>query len=215
MARRYPGTRRRWTGLERPSTRSLWSLAQDEAVLCVTIISFILSKGRKARVEGRTIGALLQQRERTMESAVSGDLVALKRGQLAAVVRERSVQRTRAIEECRFRPRRAPKPPGCVSRHVGEQLLPAAPWRQRRSHVRAKLAELARILVANHGPPRGQPVAKRIPAGGGLARGCPRPRALQGVAAIGGDLSGAGHRLASELRRTRGAYIVAYDSSSA
>jgi hypothetical protein len=150
-----------------------------------------------------------------MKGAVGGHLVALKRSKFPAVVRERPFQRSLAIEECRFCSGGAPKAPRCVSRHVGEQLLPAVPWRQRRSHVRAKLAELARILVANHGPPRGQPVAERIPAGGGLACGRSRPRAFQGVAAIGGDLSSAGHRLASELCRTRGAYIVAYDSSSA
>src|SRR5437763_7819026 len=39
----------------RPSTRSLRSLAQDQELYCTPITSLILSKGRQARVEGRTI----------------------------------------------------------------------------------------------------------------------------------------------------------------
>jgi hypothetical protein len=130
----------------------------------------------------------LQQPERAMKSAVGRRLVADEGHELAKLW-----QRRAAVEERSLRPRRAPTPPGRVHDRLGEHLLEATPRRERGLQLRPKPLEILRVLVEHHHGPRGEPVTQRIPARGRLAHGRPGPGAPQGVAAVGGDLGGAGH----------------------
>jgi len=132
-----------------------------------------------------------------VEGAVRRDFVAPKRVELATVVGERLVPRPRPIEERCLRAGGAAKPPRRLYRGLGKELFPSAPRRQGRAHLRAKPLEVVSILIANHGAPRGQPVAQGIPAGREPSRGGSRTGAPQRVAAVGGNLLGGGHWIGS------------------
>jgi hypothetical protein len=144
--------------------------------------------------------AALQQGERPIKRAVGRRLVADESHELAKRREHRA-----ALEERRLRPPGAPLPPGRVHYGLGEPLLAAVPRRQRRQQLRPKPLEISRILAEHHGCPRPQPMPQSIPARHSLAGGRPGPGALQGIAAVGGDLSGGGHDPAVlTLRRTGG-----------
>ena len=134
-----------------------------------------------------------------MKSPVGRCLVANDSQQLARL-RERSVQAPNAVEEPRFRPPGAPHPPGRLRHRLHEQLLASIPRRQVRPELHPQPLELLGVLVEHHRRPRGQPVPERVPARCCLARGGPGPGAPQGIAAVGGDLSGSGHGSLAPVR---------------
>ena len=127
-----------------------------------------------------------------MKGPVGRGLVA-DDGQQLARLREHRVQTPGAVEELRLRPPRAPHPPSRLHHRLGEQLLAGILGRQRSPQLRPQPQELLGVLVQHHHGPRGHSVTLRIPARDRLPPGRPGPGALQGVAAIGGDLGGGGH----------------------
>jgi len=127
-----------------------------------------------------------------MKSAVGRGLVS-DDGQQLARLREHRVQTPGAVEELRLRPPRAPHPPGRLHHRLREQLLAGVPRRQRDPQLRPQPQEILGVLVEHHRRPCGQSMPQGIAARHRLARRRPGPRALQGVAAVGGDLGGGGH----------------------
>lgn len=133
---------------------------------------------------------LIKHRNRAVKAAVGRHFVVLQDQKLA---KARGCAPSSAVEERRLRPPDAPQPPSRLCRHIGEELFPAVPGRQRGHQLRPKPREIRGVLAENDRPPRGQPVAQSIPTRGGLARGRPWPGAFQRIAAVGGDLGRGGH----------------------
>jgi hypothetical protein len=127
-----------------------------------------------------------------VRGAAGGHLIAQDEQELGELG-VRQGQGPRPVDERRLRLRRAPVPPEPLGGHLGEQLLARVPRRELGAQLRPEPLEIRAILAGHRRRPRPQSMPQPIATRHRLAGGGPGPGAFQGVAAVGGDLGGAGH----------------------